>query len=55
MTPRQILVYRDSKRFMPRLFSFAYPLHGRHFKQARRIAFKAWVFAFQVRVRLSDL
>ena len=41
-------------QFMPGLFAFAYPVRGRQFKRARRIAFKAWAFAFHVRVRMLD-
>jgi hypothetical protein len=55
MTPRQIRHLRAAERFMPRLWCFACPFHGRGFVRARRIAFKAWCFAFTVRVRLVDL
>jgi hypothetical protein len=55
MSPRQIRVYRESERFMPGLFAFAYPVSGRRYRRWRLIALRAWAFAFQVRVRLSDL
>lgn len=55
MTPRQIRAVRASERFMPRLWAFAYPIHGRPFKRARMAAFRAWAFAFRVRVQLLDV
>lgn len=55
MTPRQIRAGRAAERFMPRLWDFAYPLEGRSYRRARLIAFKAWAYAFKVRVRLSDI
>ena len=55
MTPRQIRAVRLAERFMPRLFSFACPIEGRSYKAARRIALRAWVEAFRLRVRLLDV
>ena len=54
MSPRDARIHREAQRFMPGLFAFAYPVRGRQFKRARRIAFKAWAFAFHVRVRMLD-
>jgi hypothetical protein len=55
MTPRQIRAVRAAERFMPRLWDFAYPMEGRRYKQARRIALRAWAFAFRVRIQLLDV
>lgn len=55
MNPRQIRAVRAGERFMPRLWSFAYPMTGRRYTMARRAALRAWVFAFRVRVRLLDV
>ena len=55
MTPRQIRGVRVAERFMPRLWDFAYPACGRRYARARRVALKAWVFCFTVRVRLLDV
>lgn len=55
MTPRQIRTVRAAERFMPRLWDFAYPLHGRPYRRARLLAFKAWAYAFKVRVALLDV
>jgi hypothetical protein len=54
MRPRDARIHREAQRFMPRLWSFAYPFHGRSFKRGRRLAFKAWAWAFHVRVRMLD-
>jgi hypothetical protein len=40
---------------MPKLWDFAYPLDGRGFARARRIALRAWCFAFKVRCQLADV
>lgn len=55
MTPRQIRAIRVADRFMPRLFAFACPIEGRSYKSSRRIALRAWAFAFRLRVRLLDV
>lgn len=55
MTPRQIRGIRVAERFMPRLWSFAYPIEGRSYKSARRIALRAWACAFRLRVTLLDV
>jgi hypothetical protein len=55
VTPREIRAVRLSRRFMPKLWSFAYPIHGRGFERSRRIAVRLWGFAFRVRVALLDV
>lgn len=55
MTPRQIRGVRVAERFMPGLWAFAYPLKGRPYRRARLLAFKAWAYAFKVRVALWDV
>ena len=55
MTPRQIRGLRVAERFMPRLWSFGYPISGRGFKRSRRVAFRLWCEAFRLRVRLFDV
>ena len=55
MTPRQIRTWRQAKRFMPRLWAFAYSVHGRGYVRARRAALKAWAFGFRLKVALSDV
>lgn len=55
MSPRQIRAVRLAHRFMPRLWDFAYPSNGRGYHRARRIAFRAWAYAFHLRVVLSDV
>lgn len=55
MTPRQIRATRVAERFMPSLWAFAYPMNRRPFKRARMVAFRAWCFAFKVRVQLLDV
>jgi hypothetical protein len=55
MTPRQIRAVRVAERFMPRLWDFSYPCNGRGFKRSRRVAFRAWVLAFRLRVQLLDV
>jgi len=55
MTPREIRAVRLAKGFMPRLWDFAYPLRGRGYGRARRIALRAWAVAFELRVRLLDV
>lgn len=52
---RQMRIARASKRFMPSLWSFAYPLTGRGFVRSRRVAFMFWVHAFRLRVQLLDV
>ena len=42
-------------RFMPRLRAFAWPIEGRGYRAARRIAFRAWGLAFRLRVQLLDV
>ena len=55
MTPRQVRAGRLAKRFMPSLWHFAYPLQGRPYRRARLLAFRAWAYAFKVRVALLDV
>jgi hypothetical protein len=55
MSPRDALIHREAQRFMPRLWDFAYPFSGRPYRTARRLAFRAWAFAFKVRVATLDL
>ena len=55
MTPREIRRVREGRRFMPRLWEFAYPPSGRRFGRLRRAALRAWCAAFRVRVVLLDL
>lgn len=55
MTPRHIRAVRLSERFMPKLWDFAYPVSGRQYTRARRVALRAWTFCFRLRVRLSDV
>ena len=55
MTPRQIRAVRVGERFMPRLWDFAYPLSGRRYTRARRVALRVWGIAFRVRVALLDV
>lgn len=54
MSPLQIRVYRRAGRFMPRLWSFAYPITGRGYTRSRRAALRLWCFAFTVHVRLAE-
>jgi hypothetical protein len=55
MKLRDRLIHRQSEVFMPKLWAFAYPFSGRGFRRSRRLAFKAWAWAFHVRVRMLDL
>lgn len=55
MTPRHIRAERVARRFMPTLWHFAYPLNGRPYRRARLLAFRAWVYAFKLRVALLDV
>jgi hypothetical protein len=55
MTPRQIRHHRAADAFMPRLFAFAYPLHGRPFRWARLRAFVLWAKLFRLYVRTRDI
>lgn len=55
MTPRQIRAVRVAGRFMPKLWAFAYPVERRGYARARRMALRAWCFAFHVRVQLLDV
>jgi hypothetical protein len=55
MTPRQVRAVRVAERFMPSLWAFAYPMSGRGFDRSRRVALRAWAFAFHLRVRLLDV
>ena len=55
MSPKQIRAVRAAHRFMPRLWAFAYPYNGRPYKMARRLAFRAWAYAFRLRVQLLDV
>lgn len=55
MTARESRAVRVAKRFMPRLWHFAYPAHGRGYERSRRIALRAWAFAFRLRVKLGDV
>jgi len=40
--------------FMPRLWKFVYPLDGRRFERSRRVALRAWAFAFRCHVQMHD-
>jgi hypothetical protein len=53
MSPKQIRYTRAASRFMPRLWSFAYPMSGRSFPRLRRIALRAWAQAFHLRCLLG--
>lgn len=55
MSPRHIRAVRLGRRFMPRLWAFAYPMEGRGFKRSRRIALNLWAYAFRLRVKLLDV
>ena len=55
MSSRHIRIMRLSRAFMPGLYSFAYPLEGRTYKAARRVALRLWGEAFWLRVRLLDV
>lgn len=55
MTPREIRIERAAKRFMPRLWAFAFPFQGRSYSKARILALRAWAHAFKVRVALWDV
>lgn len=54
MTPREIRAVRAARQFMPRLWAFAYPYDGRGYERSRRLALRAWAYAFRLKVRLSD-
>lgn len=54
MTNEQIRRVRLAQHFMPKLWDFASPRRGLQWSRARRVAFKAWCFAFRVRVQLLD-
>jgi hypothetical protein len=47
MTNRQIMAARLARGFMPRWWSFAYPVAGRSVPWARRWAMRAWLLAFR--------
>lgn len=55
MTSREIRAIRAGAKFMPRLWAFAYPMTGRGYIAARRIALRLWCEAFALRVRLFDV
>lgn len=51
----EILAWRVAERTAPGLWAFAYPTTGRGLTWLRRLAFRAWLVAFRLRLRRAGL
>jgi len=51
VTPRQIRAGRIAHELAPRLWDFAYPMHGRGMPWVRLVAFRLWCLLLRLRLR----